>query len=243
MPDRENHPHTTVILAMSADGKIADVTRAPARFGSAIDKLHLETQVAQADAVLFGAGTLRAYGTTLKVTHPDLLKQRQQQGKPSQPVQIVCSGSAVLDCQARFFSQSVPRWLLTTTIGADRWRDRAEFEKILVAELKEDSSKIDWQEAFQQLFALNLGRVAILGGGELVASLFAANLIDELWLTVCPLILGGANAPTAVGGVGFLAGVAPRLELLEVRSAGEEVFLHYRVKWEGLRWRAIASKT
>ncbi len=234
MPDRENHPHTTVILAMSADGKIADVSRAPARFGSAIDKLHLETQVAQADAVLFGAGTLRAYGTTLKVTHPDLLKQRQQQGNSLQPVQIVCSGSAILEGQARFFSQSVPRWLLTTTIGAERWRDRAEFERILVAESKEATSRIEWQEAFQQLFALGLGRLAILGGGELVASLFAANLVNELWLTVCPLILGGANAPTPVEGVGFLAGVAPRLELLDVRSVGEEVFLHYEVKQKSL---------
>ena len=53
-------PHTTVVLAMSADGKIADVKRSPARFGSAADKAHLEKQVAQVDAVLFGAGTLRA---------------------------------------------------------------------------------------------------------------------------------------------------------------------------------------
>ena len=222
-------PHTIVVLAMSADGKIADATLAPARFGSTIDRLHLETQVAQSDAVLFGARTLRAYGTTLKVAHSDLLNQRQQQGKPLQPVQIVCSGSAVLDSQARFFSQPVPRWLLTTAIGAERWPDRAAFERILVAESKEDSSKIDWQRAFRQLSALGLGRLAILGGGELVASLFAADLIDELWLTVCPLILGGANAPTPVGGAGFLAGVAPRLKLLEARPAGEEVFLHYRV--------------
>ena len=231
MLDRANQaPHTTVVLAMSADGKIANASRAPARFGSAIDKLHLETQVARSDAVLFGAGTLPAYGTTLQVSHSDLLKQRQQQEKPVQPVQIVCSGSAVLDCQARFFSQSVPRWLLTTTIGAERWRGRSEFAQILVAESKEVASKIDWQEAFKQLFALGLERLAVLGGGELVASLFATNLIDELWLTVCPLILGGANAPTPVEGVGFLAEVAPRLELLEVRTAGEEVFLHYRVK-------------
>lgn len=231
MFDRANQvPHTTVVLAMSADGKIANAIRAPARFGSAIDKLHLETQVARSDAVLFGAGTLRAYGTTLQVSHADLLKQRQQQKKPVQPVQIVCSGSAVLDCQARFFSQSVPRWLLTTTIGAERWHGRSEFAQILVAESKEAASKIDWQEAFKQLFALGLERLAVLGGGELVASLFAANLIDELWLTVCPLILGGADAPTPVEGVGFLAEVAPRLELLEVRPVGEEVFLHYRVK-------------
>ncbi|MDR9405249.1 MAG: dihydrofolate reductase family protein, partial [Halothece sp. Uz-M2-17] len=57
-----NRPHTTVVLAMSADGKIADTARSAAEFSSHIDRAHLERQVAKADAILFGAGTLRAHG-------------------------------------------------------------------------------------------------------------------------------------------------------------------------------------
>ncbi|MFM9267252.1 RibD family protein, partial [Tychonema sp. BBK16] len=106
-------PHTIVILAMSADGKITDAALTAARFGSANDKFHLEQQVAASDAVLFGNGTLRAYGTTLRVTSPDLVKQREEQGKPPQPVQIVCSRSREFDPNWRFFQQPVPRWLLT----------------------------------------------------------------------------------------------------------------------------------
>ena len=37
----QHRPHTTVVMAMSADGKIADVRRSPARFGSLADKAHL----------------------------------------------------------------------------------------------------------------------------------------------------------------------------------------------------------
>jgi 5-amino-6-(5-phosphoribosylamino)uracil reductase len=229
MSDRSNQlPHTVVVLAMSADGKIADSSRAPARFGSPVDKGHLEKQVAQADAVLLGAGTLRAYGTTLKVAHPELLNQRQQQGKPPQPVQIVCSRSGDLDPQARFFAQPVPHWLLTTPTGAKVWQSRSPFERILVAKSMDDN--LNWQDAFHQLFELGCDRLAILGGGELVASLFAADLVNELWLTVCPLILGGAAAPTPVEGTGFPADLAPRLELLEVQQIEQEVFLHYRIK-------------
>ena len=105
--------HATVILAISADGKIADAVRSPARFGSAKDKAHLEQQVAASDAVLFGNGTLQAYGTTMRVISPELVKQREQQGKPPQPVQIVCSRSSQFDPNLRFFQQPVPRWLLT----------------------------------------------------------------------------------------------------------------------------------
>ena len=212
---------------MSADGKIADVSRAAARFGSAQDKAHLEQQVAQGDGVLFGAGTLRAYGTTLRVVQPELLEQRQQRNKPLQPVQIVCSRSGVIDTQLPFFRQPVPRWLLTTTAGARHWQDEAAFERLLVAETA--TGDIDWQSAFHQLWHCRLKHLAVLGGGTLVASLLEANLVDALWLTVCPLLLGGASAPTPIDGAGFIAVLAPRLRLLEVRAIDDEVYLHYRV--------------
>ncbi len=220
------YPHLTVVLAMSADGKIADRTRSPARFGSAIDKAHLERQIAGADAMLFGAGTLRAYGTTLRITNPDLLKQRQ--GK--QPVQIVCSRSAQLNPDFPFFQQPVPRWLLTTEAAAVAWRNPAldhKFDRILTADA--ESSDLDWHQAMAQFSSLGLEKIIVAGGGELVASLFAADLIDELWLTVCPLILGGTESPSPVGGSGFLAAIAPRLDLRSAEAIGSEVFLHYRI--------------
>jgi 5-amino-6-(5-phosphoribosylamino)uracil reductase len=224
---RKNRPHTTVVLAMSADGKIADVKRSPARFSSPADKVHLEKQIADSDAVLFGAGTLRSYSTTLGVSNPQLLQQRYQQKLPPQPIQIVASLQADIDPQLRFFRQPVPRWLLTTTAGAKRWEGCPEFEQILVCETP-DSSGIDWTAALQQLATLGLKRLAVLGGGQLVASMLAADLIDEFWLTVCPLILGGATAPTPVEGTGFCSALAPRLELLSVQAIEQEVFLHYR---------------
>ena len=224
-------PHTTVVLAMSADGKITDRARSPARFGSATDKAHLEQQIAWADGVLFGAGTLRAYGTTLPVSTPALLQQRQQQGLAPQPVQIVCSATAQLDPTCRFFSQAVPRWLLTTTAGAQRWAnigaDTAAFERIVTTPLTAEG--LDLTDALMQLHAAGLRRLVVAGGGELVASLLAVDAIDELWLTVCPLLLGGQAAPTPIGGDGWLAIAAPRLELLSAEAIAHEVFLHYRV--------------
>jgi 5-amino-6-(5-phosphoribosylamino)uracil reductase len=225
---QQPRPLVTVILAMSLDGKIADAARSPARFGSPVDKSHLETQIATVDAVLFGAGTLRAYGTTLRITSPERLQQRALQQKPAQPLQILCSGTGKIDSRLPFFNQSVPRWLLTTATGALPWLNHSGFEQILIAEAS--LGEIDWVTALEQLFKVGIHRVAVLGGGELVASLLAANLIDDLWLTLCPLLLGGRNAPTPVEGFGFSEALAPRLELLTVQSQGNEVFLHYRIR-------------
>jgi 5-amino-6-(5-phosphoribosylamino)uracil reductase len=70
----------------------------------------------------------------------------------------------------------------------------------------------------------------VTGGGQLVASLLEADLIDEFWITVCPLLLGGTDAPTLVEGKGFPAKLAPRLTLLSAEVIDQEVFLHYVVK-------------
>ncbi|MBD2329424.1 RibD family protein [Alkalinema sp. FACHB-956] len=229
---------TTVVLAMTADGKIADRDRTAARFGSPQDQRHLQQQVAAADAVLFGAGTLRAYGTTMTVHDPTLQEQRRSQGKAEQPIQMVCSRQATFDLSWRFFSQPIPRWLLTTPQGAIAWQHQPAFERVLVAPERQnpaapvrsqDGRSWDWSAVFQQLSQEGLDRLAVLGGGDLVGSLFEADLVDELWLTVCPLILGGVTAPSPVAGNGFLANQAPWLELLTVQPVEQEVFLHYRV--------------
>ncbi|EAW37814.1 RibD family protein [Lyngbya sp. PCC 8106] len=240
-PNLLNRPHTTVILAMSADGKIADKNRSPARFGSPTDTTHLETQIADADGVLFGRGTLDTYGTTLSVSSEELLQRRQQQEKSPQPIQIVCSSSGKINPNLRFFQQSVPRWLLTTSQGSEQVKREnlhltnlpdksADFQQILIAKtLSENSNLIDWNDAFQQFMQMGLKRLAVLGGGQLVGSLIQMDLIDEFWLTVCPLILGGVDAPTPVEGKGFLADVSPRLQLLEVKQVEQEIFIHYQV--------------
>ena len=222
--------YSTAVLAMTADGKITDFRNCAARFGSANDKIHLEQQISLADGVLFGAATLRSYGTTMSVSDPILLNQRRKRSQPPQPIQIVVSASGNLDPQLRFFQQPVPRWLLTVPSGAKSWRSQAGFERILViSHTSEHKSTIDWSSAFIQLQELGLEKLAILGGGELVASLLAADLINELWLTICPFIFGG-NAPTPVGGTGFIQSQAKKLQLLETKQVEQEVFLHYLIK-------------
>ncbi|WP_138497824.1 RibD family protein [Nostoc sp. PA-18-2419] len=269
----QHRPHTTVVLAMSIDGKIADFRRSPARFGSRADKAHLEKQIAASDAVLFGAGTVAAYGTTLTVTDPTLLQHRAQWVKPPQPVHIVITRSGTLNPEIKFFKQPVKRWLLTTTAGAVSWNisqkgsrhslqlDKGQheaglpkgqqleqlfepqesvasqtsaqecppkFEQIMVFETP--TGEIDILAALKYLATIHITRLVVLGGGKLVASLLELDLIDELWLTVCPLILGGSTAPTLVDGKGFLSHLAPKLQLLEVHQVEQEVFLHYRLQ-------------
>jgi 5-amino-6-(5-phosphoribosylamino)uracil reductase len=221
-----DRPHTTVVLAMSVDGKIADTQRSHPKFGSVEDYAHLEQQVAAADAVLFGATTLKAGGTAMRILNAALIEARVNAGLPEQPMQIVCTRSGSLDPNLRFFQQPIPRYLLTTSQGAKQWQGTRHFDHVLQSQL---SSAADWQTALQQLGTMGVQKIAVLGGGEIVAALLAADCIDELSLTLCPVLLGGATAPTPVEGEGFPQDLAPRLTLLDVHQGQFELFLHYRV--------------
>jgi 5-amino-6-(5-phosphoribosylamino)uracil reductase len=204
---------TTLVLAMTADGKISDVTRSAPTFGSDRDYAHMEEQIMLSDVVLVGSGTLNDGGSAVE-TKPALIQARLDRGVSAQPPQIICSRSGKIDPTLPFFSQSIERWLLTTTIGSQDWLDR----------------DLDWQAVKIKLAELNIENICFLGGAELAASLFAANFIDELWLTICPFIYGGSTAPSPVSGSGFTPDLAPRLKLLGVDRVEDELFLHYQVQ-------------
>jgi 5-amino-6-(5-phosphoribosylamino)uracil reductase len=208
---------STLVLAMTVDGKIADGNRSAAKFSSPQDFRHLEEQVAQADAVLIGAGTLRIHGTTMRVLDPNLIQARVQRGQPPQPIQIVCSRSGNLDPDLKFFRQPVPRWLLTpANIKGEK------FDRVLQIS---NGLDIDWQRTWAELAGLGIDRLCILGGAEIATSLWEQDLIDELQLTICPLIFGGISAPMPCMGIGL---ATPRkLELISNQSIGQEIYLHY----------------
>lgn len=213
---------------MSADGKISDAHRTAARFPSAADKRHLETWVADADATLFGAATLRAYGTTALVKDTSLLAIRHRQQRPPQPIHIVCSPSGQLPPDIPFFRQPVPRWLLTTAAGSQGWQGQQQFERVWTAPHQGTEERFHWPTIFAELKTRRIHHLLIMGGGQLVADLMAHDLIDELRLTICPLIIGGQTAPTPCDGSGFSLQDAPRLTLVGHKTIDDEVFLHYR---------------
>ncbi len=235
-----NHllPHVTAILAISLNGKISIDTNTPARFSSTEDLAHLEVQISLCDAIVFGANTLRAYGTSLTIKNPQLLERRKKESKPPQPLHIVCSASGNLNPDWSFFAQPLPRALLTNEIGKNNWLKLLQSQK-LIAEKKTffehfflSNNKVKWQETLIKLRALKYHKIAILGGAKLISSLLKENLIDDIWLTVCPVIIGQEDAPNLIDNSLFHEGenLFKLKKILELRQIGNEIFVHYLIK-------------
>lgn len=218
---------TTVILAMTADGKISPVDSKAPRNSYPVDLEHLEYQVSLSDLVLMGAGTARNEGVAFTIDNPELLATRQFRGQSPQPVTCVVTASLNLSPDMDFFRQDIERWIFTTKAAIERSSDATTLHK-LAKLIEVGDTELDWDKAYDLMLERGIRKIFALGGGSLTASLVEAGRVDDWWLTILPVIYGGESAPTPVEGKGFLPSVAPKLELIETRQVGSELFLRYR---------------
>ena len=172
-------PSVRLVLAVSLDGRLAPASGGAAQLGGAGDRHVLEQALAWADAVLIGAGTLRAHRCTCVIHEPQLLAQREQEGRPLQPTALVVSRHPDFGLEWPFFQQALERQLLTP--------DRISVDGFSAIHRLQPS----WETTLVELAALGFHRLVLLGGAGLCASLLEADQVDELQLTLSPCLLGG----------------------------------------------------
>jgi riboflavin-specific deaminase-like protein len=223
-------PHIVLNAAVSIDGKISTVARDFHAFGGKEDADLMDELRASADAVMIGAGTLRAEDPLLTVRSPDRIRARQASGRSAQPSAVVVSRSFAFPIEgSRFFTSADCRKYICTAEGApaDRLRTISCLADLLIVPITE-SGGLDLERAVEELHELGVERLLVEGGGTLNFAMLAAGLVDELFLTVCPLIVGGSRAPTAFDGGGFDRTAIRHLRLNRVREGAEgRLFLQY----------------
>jgi 2,5-diamino-6-(ribosylamino)-4(3H)-pyrimidinone 5'-phosphate reductase len=219
--------HVGVNMAMSADGKVSTYRRETFSLGSAWDRRLMDLLRARADAVVIGARTLSLDGWAIRVRDPAIRKRRAERRGNPHPLNVVVSTDAKLPAKCEFFACPDTEKLVITTRRAPEKRVERLRKIAEVAILP--GERIRARDVLDLLAARGARRVLVEGGGTLNFSFFREGLVDEIYLTVTPRILGGADAPTPVDGKGFLKGAQIRLRLATVRRRGDEVFLKYCV--------------
>jgi riboflavin biosynthesis pyrimidine reductase len=170
------------------------------------------------DAVAIGIGTLRAVDGWTDVP-ADLAGVRERAGKPAQPLGVLIAGNGPIDTDRRWFGTDQPRLVV---VGADGPREVTGAE-VLVAPTPHPEPA--WLAG--ALRDRGIGSVLLEGGPTVNARFHAAGLIDELFWTVGPWLLGGEGLP-------MLAPKPPAqvprpASLVSVHRHGDELFLRYRL--------------
>ena len=224
-----DRPFVFMKMAMTADGKITSAGREYPRFTSETDRKTMDRLRAEADAVLIGAGTLRSDDPPLYVRDPEMAAYRLSLGKPPELTTIVLTARVDLDPNSRFFREraEVGRRIVATVEDGPEERlstlaGRAEV-------VRAGRGSVDLPKLLRILKERGIERLLVEGGGELNWGFVRDDLLDELYVTVAPCLLGGRTAPTLVEGDGFSMNLRRRLALVDLQRVGDELYCHYRV--------------
>ncbi len=179
------------------------------------------------DAVMVGAGTLREIGYRPLTLNPERRAWRRRHLLPEYPTLVVVSGRLDLDPEHPALAGAPVRPVIVTHDGSpdDRRQALAKHADVLAC----GDGAVDPAGARAALAERGLGQLLCEGGPRLFGALAGADVVDELCLTVSPLLTGpGAGRIIAAPPVPVGAPMPPRpLELAHVLTAGGELLLRY----------------
>ncbi|WP_328643943.1 dihydrofolate reductase family protein [Amycolatopsis sp. NBC_00348] len=207
-----------VNFVASADGAV-EVDTTSAGLSHAADREVFLLGRDLCDVVLVGAGTARAEGYRGVRASAKRLERRRRLGLADVPPIAVVTRTADLDPHSPLFTDTIVAPIVVTTTGADT----AHLAGVEV--LRAGDGDVDLALALDLLAGRGLRRVDCEGGPRLFAGLIAADLVDQLCLTVAPLLVAGGAGRIAAGP----ALAAPRaLALASVLVEDGFTLLRYR---------------
>ncbi len=188
-PGQAVRPYTVINAVGTLDGRGA-VGGKSTPIGSEIDHRLMRNIRSNVDAVLIGAGTLRSEDLTLTVDEL-LTKRRQERGLKEQPLSIILSGSGDVPADRKIFRTSEGNVLIFTGSHAGQ-RNLARISELAIVHTATETSVPEPEKVLETLAdEFGVRRLLVEGGPSVNRSFLEARLVDELFLTLAPKIVGG----------------------------------------------------
>ena len=217
----EDRPYTVTNFVITLDGH-ATIRGRSGPIGSETDTALLVALRTRVDAVMIGAGTMRAERYGRVVSDPAKRERREREGLPHDPLMVIVSGRLDLPWDAPLFTEGAGRVLIATASETEPP------ETATPVRILRQSEGIDLRALVEHLRRERGVRSLLSEGGPLLhAELIDAGLVDELFVTHAPKLAGGL-------GPGLVTGLEERereLELVSLLHEDEtgELFARYRV--------------
>jgi 5-amino-6-(5-phosphoribosylamino)uracil reductase len=204
------------VMGASIDGRIAshpnesDAERKRYGFTNEADHAHLRRLLATCDAVIVGGHSVNVSGGVMEVQRED----------GAYPTWVLCSNSGFAINQPIWSQPNTPKWLVSREALAEK-RCPVGVRNVVYGEIGVAKAAV---EACKEA---GFKRVLLFGGGIINREFYAAGAVDELILTVCPVVVGRSSGIPVVAPE---LEVPVHLELTQTETEGDLVFLHYLVK-------------
>ena len=203
--------------AISLDGRLHTNDERPAMLGSRRDLQRMRALRAQADAVLVGGATFRRWPIPAPPEDGALLARTRPYWN------VVVSRQLDIVPRPSFVEESRIQKLFLTTPGYRAPDCAAEIEIF-----SGENIPINW--ILDVLSQRGIGTLLLEAGGDLLSQFLAADAVDEMYVTLCPLLIGGDAQAGRLVGATLPAPAIRRLHLHAAEQIEDELFLHYLLR-------------
>ncbi len=203
----------TVNCAMTADGKIAGMSRKQMRISSREDMDRVKRLRSSSDAILVGVGTVLADDPHLTVKGLTFEEN---------PLRVVLDSSGRTPEGAQVLDERAAT-LIVTAEDCHRTWPRGEVYRA-------GRGRVDLEGMLEHLYARGIRKLMVEGGGETIFSFFREGLVDRYCVYVGSMIVGGRGSPTPADGEGLPQDRTVRLRLASAEKMGDGILLSYEVE-------------
>ena len=181
--------------AMSMDGRIASSTGDSRWITGAAARARVHELRAHVDAIITAAGTVIADDPQLTARNTD------GNALPRQPLRVIADSTGRTPPTARLFSEPGKTLIATASSEACSLFDN-QGENVTAIALPSENGRVDLAALLQHLGRLGAVQVMTEAGEELLGAFFDEGLVDQVDISIAPIIIGGSEAPGPVGGAG-----------------------------------------
>jgi 2,5-diamino-6-(ribosylamino)-4(3H)-pyrimidinone 5'-phosphate reductase len=214
-----NLPYVIVNCAMSVDGKIALPNRRQIRISNDEDIKRMYQLRNSVDAVLVGIGTVLS-------DDPKLTVKEKYVQNPKQPLRVVLDKECRTPPNALVVDDKAPSIIFSSTKKIIK-NYKKNVEVIDVSLDKEGF--LDLKQVLSKLYNKGVKKLLVEGGGTVIWNFLKNNLVDELYIYIGSIIIGGAKSPTIADGHGIKnENEVISLKLISSNQLGEGILLHYK---------------
>lgn len=212
-----SRPLVILNAAVSVDGKLA-TKNGDSRLSSVEDLRRVHKLRSQVDAILVGKNTV--------LRDDPLLTVRYVKGR--NPVRIILDSQGTITSKSKILqtSKTVP-----TIIAVSRSIPKSnlmKLKKFPVEIIVSGASSVNLKSLLRILYRKNISKILVEGGGTINWEFIRSDLVDEIFITISPCVIGGSESVSLVEGEGFSKVLdSPKLSLKSVNRLKDHLVLHY----------------
>ena len=186
-------------FVMSLDGSVQGPDGRSGSINTESDHHLFALQRALADAILVGANTVRLEGYRAVDLEPWQLQIREQEGLAPYPMLVIISASADLDPVIATPVEGVGGAVMIITTAGKSADDLEPLRAAGITVLESEGTALDLAHIVDQLAGTGFQRLVCEGGPRLHNDLLATGMLDEVCLTLAPVVVGGQGMRSTSG--------------------------------------------